>query len=136
MANDQSRGEAASYYNNFQAQQPQYSQQQQYGQPQYGYNGPPGPPPGPNYGNANGSGEKPMFDQVFKVERPKWNDLWAGVLVRWTVLRNQSARSRFNIDIIWGSSSSSFLDLSLSPAYQFKATVCYSILFDSTLWRR
>jgi hypothetical protein len=26
-------------------------------------------------------GEKPSFDQAFKIEKPKWNDLWAGILV-------------------------------------------------------
>jgi hypothetical protein len=27
-------------------------------------------------------GEKPSFDQAFAVPKPKWNDLWAGILVR------------------------------------------------------
>ncbi|KAI0377185.1 DUF580-domain-containing protein [Hypomontagnella monticulosa] len=84
MANNQPHGEAANYYN---MQQPpnQYGQPQ-YGQPQYGQPyeqtaygqqpyGQPQPGPAPNYGN-----EKPMFDQAFKLERPKYNDIWAGIL--------------------------------------------------------
>ncbi|OTB00795.1 hypothetical protein M426DRAFT_231977 [Hypoxylon sp. CI-4A] len=79
MAYNQPQGEAASYFN---AQQPpnQYGQPQ-YGQPQYGQAPPqaPGPAPGPNCGNGYGN-EKPMFDQAFKLERPKYNDIWAGAL--------------------------------------------------------
>ncbi|KAI2471069.1 DUF580-domain-containing protein [Annulohypoxylon bovei var. microspora] len=77
MANNQPRGEAASYYNAQQAPNPpQYGEQ--YGQPDP--RGPaPGPGPAPNYTNGYGN-EKPMFDQAFKLERPKYNDLWAGIL--------------------------------------------------------
>ncbi|RYP92933.1 hypothetical protein DL770_000983 [Monosporascus sp. CRB-9-2] len=60
--------------------QPPYGQppygQPQYGEPQYGQ--PPPPPPDQDYGN--GYGEKTDFDQTFKIEGPKWNDLWAGIL--------------------------------------------------------
>ncbi|CAJ2508866.1 Uu.00g138920.m01.CDS01 [Anthostomella pinea] len=73
MANNQPRGEAASYYAN----------QPQYGQSQYDQPGPPGPPgsgPVPG-GYANGYGdEKATFDQAFKVDKPKYNDWWAGIL--------------------------------------------------------
>lgn len=82
MMADQPRGEAAAYYNAQQAPNP--SGQQQYAPPpQYGQPGPqaPAPGPGPNYTNGYGS-EKPMFDQAFKLERPKYNDIWAGILVR------------------------------------------------------
>lgn len=78
-------------------QQPPPPQQQGYGQQQYGgggYGPPPGPPPPqqhggygapmpppPNYGQQYGGGDqKPNFDQAFKIEKPKWNDLWAGIL--------------------------------------------------------
>ncbi|KAI0149301.1 plasma-membrane choline transporter-domain-containing protein [Pestalotiopsis sp. NC0098] len=86
MAYNPSGGEGAYYNggqqapnNNYyqQQQQPQYQQQQQqpYGQP------PPGGPP-QNYNNNNQNyGEKPTFDQTFKIEKPKWNDLWAGILL-------------------------------------------------------
>jgi hypothetical protein len=83
-------GQAASYYNDGFAQpQPQ--------QPSQGYNN-------GNYGNYNPNYQpnqptyqqpevKPpqyqqnvpqsgySFDQAFKIEKPKWNDLWAGLLV-------------------------------------------------------
>lgn len=87
-------GEAASYYNNggagakdnggYQMQAPQQAyrgQQQhpQYGQPQYG--GQQYMPPPPAYGQNYGGQEKPTFDQAFKLEKPKWNDLWAGALL-------------------------------------------------------
>ena len=28
------------------------------------------------------SGEKQTFEQTFKIEGPKWHDLWAGILVK------------------------------------------------------
>ena len=71
-------GQANEYYN---------QNGQQYGAPQ-------GPPPDqqqyqqppPNYGQNHGpktdfNGEKPTFDQAFKIDKPKWNDLWAGALL-------------------------------------------------------
>jgi len=67
MANQQPYGEAAGYYNNPPPANPYHGQQPP--APQQ-YNGPP-----PEYG------EKPMFDQAFKLERPKYNDLWAAILV-------------------------------------------------------
>lgn len=70
MANQQPYGESASYFNgannNPGAANNSYGQQQQ----QYGA------PPPPQYS------EKPMFDEAFKLERPKYNDLWAAILVR------------------------------------------------------
>lgn len=61
-----------------------YSQQP----PQYGSNYPPPQGPSPpqhpeqqhGYAQMN-YGEKPSFDQAFKLERPKYNDLWAGLLL-------------------------------------------------------
>ena len=66
------------------------------GPPPQQYGAPSGPPPqqngqyaqpppnyGQNYGQAEqgyGGGDKPSFDQTFKIEKPKWNDLWAGIL--------------------------------------------------------
>ncbi len=93
------QGEAAGYYSGG-PQQPQqtYYQGQQCGQqqpmnysqqpPQYGqkYAAPQGPPPPQHsvpqqdgYAQVN-YGEKPSFDQAFKIERPKYNDWWAGIL--------------------------------------------------------
>lgn len=102
-------GESDSYYNPNQGRappQPQYGDQN-YGYQQAGYNAPPPPPqqqppmnyqqppPGPpqqqlyppqdggsnGYGGQTGFDEKHSFEQTFKIEKPKWNDLWAGVLV-------------------------------------------------------
>lgn len=54
-------------------QQPQY--QQQPPAPQY-------PQQPPQYGNQpdTGNGEKMGFEQTFKVDRPKYNDIWAAAL--------------------------------------------------------
>ena len=57
-------------------QQPPYQtqDQQQYAPP---------PQPPPQYGQPQPaySDEKGSFDQAFKVDKPKWNDLWAGILL-------------------------------------------------------
>lgn len=94
------QGEAAGYYSGA-PQQPQqsYYQGQQYGQqppmnysqqpPQYGQNyAPPQGPPPPQHPPAQHNGyaqmeyvEKPNFDQAFKIEKPKYNDWWAGLLL-------------------------------------------------------
>lgn len=80
MAAPQHGGAADSYYS---GQPPM-----QY--PPQGYNN--GPEPKyqqapPNYGqNYQGAppmqGDKPTFAQTFKLDRPKYNDLWAGILAR------------------------------------------------------
>lgn len=102
-------GEAAGYYSGApqQPQQSQYQGQQQYGQqygqqqygqpppmnysqqpPQYGnnYAPPQGPPPPQHPQQQTGYAqmdyaEKPNFDQAFKIEQPKYNDWWAGLLL-------------------------------------------------------
>lgn len=69
-------------------QQPPPPQQQQYqppsGGPEYQqqkWNGPQHMPPPPNYQqNFGESDTKPDFQQAFKIEKPKWNDLWAAIL--------------------------------------------------------
>ncbi|PYI02274.1 protein pns1 [Aspergillus sclerotiicarbonarius CBS 121057] len=81
-------GQASSYYNPTQG----FGEQQQ--QP-YNYNGnyrgpepkPQGPPQGPP-GPSGPPGPPPTynqavygFDEAFKVERPKYNDIWAGLLL-------------------------------------------------------
>ena len=75
------RGEADSYYNSG-GPPNQYQMQQPYEQAPYQQ-----PPPnyGQNYQNTappQPSGGKQTFDQAFKLEKPKYNDLWAGILVR------------------------------------------------------
>jgi hypothetical protein len=84
------RGEAADYYTGgAPPQQPQSVYQgQPYGQqpPQYGqtYAPPPqGPPPmQQQHGyQQDGYGDnKQSFEQAFKLDKPKYNDLWAGLL--------------------------------------------------------
>lgn len=77
------QGEAAGYYNSDARQQqyppPTFQQQPvQYGQ---NYAPPQGPPPSQQNGYAQQNyGEKPSFEQTFKIERPKFNDWWAGLL--------------------------------------------------------
>jgi hypothetical protein len=73
---------AADYYD--QSNETQSYDQTKYGQqsqvPQQPYSQQP-----PQYGqNYDPNGQKQDFTQTFRVERPKWNDLWAGILVRLT----------------------------------------------------
>lgn len=89
-------GAADNYYNSGPGQPPMQSQMQY---PPQNYNGngyqggpdpkyqPPQQPP-PNYGQNYGNTGPPLadgkqtFDQAFKLDKPKYNDLWAGILVR------------------------------------------------------
>jgi len=97
------QGEAAGYYSGAPQEPQQIHHQGQYGQQQYGqqppmnygqqppqygnnYAPPQGPPPPQQPQQQNGYtemnyGEKPNFDQAFKIERPKYNDWWAGLLL-------------------------------------------------------
>ncbi|MCJ1313792.1 putative choline transporter, neither null mutation nor overexpression affects choline transport [Agyrium rufum] len=55
-----------------------------YTQPPPGYGGPngnQGPPQAPQPMYQDGSGGKPTFEQTFKLDKPKYNDLWAGILL-------------------------------------------------------
>lgn len=71
-----SRGEAADYYGD--EQQPQQQQPpQQYRESKSGY-------APPTYGQNFNSDSKQDFAQTFKIEKPKLNDLWAGILVQST----------------------------------------------------
>lgn len=83
-------GQAASYYNPNQGFDPQ-------GQPANGYNNynngytqqqgnyqppvaePKPPPPYPENAPPPQSGQ--TFNEAFKIEKPKYNDIWAGILV-------------------------------------------------------
>lgn len=88
----QQYGQSAGYYGGGPPpQQPPYDPKndQQYNNYQQGY--PPPPPQGYDNG-SNGYGynapphgydpEKYTFEQAFKVDKPKYNDLWAAILVR------------------------------------------------------
>ena len=79
-------GAADSYYNDAPQSQPQYPMQSYGNGNQYNQNGaqkfqqpPPGYGPGPP---PPMDGGKQSFDQAFKLDKPKYNDLWAGILVR------------------------------------------------------
>ncbi|KAH7329490.1 plasma-membrane choline transporter-domain-containing protein [Stachybotrys elegans] len=78
-------GEADGYYRG--GNQPGY--QQQYQQQPYHNEPPPPVPPHPYGGDANAppplatdnmQSEKASFEQAFQIQRPKWNDLWAGIV--------------------------------------------------------
>ena len=93
------RGEAGSYYDEGGDEsqgkqgypmQPQMQYPPPTLNPGYGNAGPQYQQPPPNYGqNFQSSGAPPTtgadgkqtFDQAFKLEKPKYNDLWAGILV-------------------------------------------------------
>jgi hypothetical protein len=89
------QGQSAEYYNNGGApQQPQdayYQGQPKYGQqpPQYNQNfgqnyaPPQGPPPAQQQNGYQQDGygnDSKTFDQQFKLDKPKYNDWWAGLL--------------------------------------------------------
>lgn len=88
----QKHGEADAYYSAGQQQPPM--QYQQPPQPSYqgrDYQDPKYQQAPPNYGQNYNAGAPPpqgggdygkqSYDQVFKLEKPKYNDLWAGILV-------------------------------------------------------
>ena len=89
-------GAADIYYNEGASGQPQMQsappQQQMQYPPQAAGNGyePKYQQAPPNYGHElqntgappTGAGGKQTFDQVFTLDKPKFNDLWAGILVR------------------------------------------------------
>ncbi|KAF1987518.1 duf580 domain-containing protein [Aulographum hederae CBS 113979] len=122
MTDNAPRGEAADYYTNAPTGQPQYQQagpgyEQKYPQqpPQYGQ----------NYDAPNGQeqgqyGEKQDFNQTFKLDKPKLNDLWAGILliavflgfaaVSGIVLQGYSATVGFNGGGIYGGGNDFGLD--------------------------
>ncbi|EJP66775.1 Choline transporter [Beauveria bassiana ARSEF 2860] len=62
-----------------QQQQPPPPQQNNGGYDHGGYNY--GPPPAYSYNPPQANDEKYGFDQAFKIEKPKYNDLWAGILL-------------------------------------------------------
>ena len=95
---------ANGYYQGGQQMQYPPNDQGGYQQNQSGYLPPQGPPPQqvynnqppPTYTQDNGQkygaavspdGSKQTFDQAFKLDRPKYNDLWAGILVRLLTLQ-------------------------------------------------
>ncbi|KAK5726482.1 pH nine-sensitive protein 1 [Elasticomyces elasticus] len=124
MQPQQAYGGQQQQYNNGNGQQQQFNngpqqqyngQQQQYNQ-QYG--GPQSMPPPPSYQEGYGKwsqDQKPTFEQAFKVEKPKLNDWWAGLLflavfagfvaVSGLSLQGYAATKGFNGGGIYGSSN-------------------------------
>ncbi|KAK8006821.1 hypothetical protein PG989_000811 [Apiospora arundinis] len=149
-------GEANGYYNQQpqqggyyqQQQQPPYGQQQQqpYGQPppQQGYGQPYGgqpPPPPPQQQQqayATDGHEKMTFDQTFKVEKPKWNDLWAGILflivcagfvvVSAFSLQGYSAAKRYNGGGIYDGAQA--VGLNTNTIVLFIFVLCVALVFS------
>ena len=79
------RGAADGYYANSFGQPPMQAQMQYPPEAPYeNKNNQQAPPTyGENYQNAGPLGDgKQTFDQAFKLDKPKYNDLWAGILVR------------------------------------------------------
>ena len=126
-----SRGEAADYYNDPEAQKGDYQMQQprqgQHGkrqprqQQQWNGNGSQHMPPPPTYGENFGEWQdKPEYHEAFKVEKPTWNDLWAGALfllvfagfvaISGLCLQSYAANQGFNGDGIYGSQNDFGLD--------------------------
>jgi hypothetical protein len=76
-------GEAANYYN--QQPPPPPNAYQKHAPPQPVYNNgpangghyapPPYPPP-----QSEPKGPPPSYEEVFAIQKPKWNDVWAGLL--------------------------------------------------------
>ncbi|KAK7187742.1 putative choline transporter, neither null mutation nor overexpression affects choline transport [Paraphaeosphaeria sporulosa] len=141
------RGEAADYYNGAPQQNNYYQMQEPAGYPQqppqYDNNakyGPPSGPPPPN--GQQWGGEKPTFDQAFKVEKPKFNDIWAGLLliavflgytaVSGIVIHGYSETIDFNGGI-YGSKNTFGLDSNTIILFAF-VLVMASILSYAYMW--
>ncbi|KAK0266292.1 pH nine-sensitive protein 1 [Friedmanniomyces endolithicus] len=141
------RGQAADYYTNIDEQngqngskdypmQPQQAyggQQQQYnGQQQQQYGGAQSMPPPPSYQQGFGQwspDNKPTFEQAFKVEKPKYNDWWAGLLflavfagfvaVSGISLQGYAATKGFNGGGIYGSQNDFGLNTNTMVLFAF-----------------
>jgi hypothetical protein len=105
--------------------------QQPYGQP---------PPPPPQYGGQyqDGVGEKPTFEQTFKVEGPKYNDIWAGalflavvvgfVIVSAISIQGYSATKNFNGGGIYDGAQA--VGLNTNTIVLFIFVLCVAVVFS------
>lgn len=116
MANQQPYGEANGYYNNPAQAQNSYEQPPQYGAP------PPAPPTNQYY-------EKPMFDQAFKLEKPKYNDLWAGILV-WSQILELAPSARLKLTSTHSLPSSFWFALDSLPSLVSPSTAMVCLLLS------
>jgi len=141
------QGQAASYYN----QPPQgyppppgpptnYQQPYQQGPPQQEqYNGKPAefPTNPPTYGDnfVAPMDDKQTFQQTFKIQKPKWNDLWAGLLfiavflgfvaVSGLTLYRYSRYHSFNGGGIYGSTNNFSLNTNTIVLFIFVLVVAF-----------
>ncbi|KAK8075921.1 Protein pns1 [Apiospora phragmitis] len=131
-------GQANGYYNQPPPQQQGYYQQQPPQQP-YGQQQPPyGQPPPQQQAYATDGHEKMTFDQTFKVEKPKWNDLWAGILfllvcagfvvVSAFSLQGYSATKRFNGGGIYDGAQA--VGLNTNTIVLFLFVLCVALVFS------
>lgn len=154
------QGEAGGYYNNqYQAppgpppsgyQQPQQQQfayaggpplpqgqQLNHGSEEYGKPQPEYPQNPPQYGSGftPPMDDKQTFQQTFKIEKPKWNDLWAAVLLGLTFLGfvavsgiscyRYSRYHSFNGGGIYGSSNDFSLNTNTLVLFVFVLVVAF-----------
>ncbi|KAF2835266.1 DUF580-domain-containing protein [Patellaria atrata CBS 101060] len=151
------RGEAADYYNSAQGngngngfggntyyqQQPQQQFKENGVRPEY-----PQQPPqyGMNYGAQNGyshGGEKQTFEQAFKLDKPKWNDLWAAILflvvcagfvaVSGIAIQGYAATKGFNGGGIYDSNNTFSLDTNTLVLFAFCLAVAL-VLSYGYIW--
>lgn len=79
-----------------------------------------GPPPSYSQNMNYSADQKPDFNQAFAIEKPKWNDLWAGLLflavcagfvaVSGIAIQGYAATKGFNGGGIYGSRNEFGLD--------------------------
>ncbi|KAJ9669625.1 pH nine-sensitive protein 1 [Coniosporium apollinis] len=140
------RGAAADYYD--QSNKPQYSAPQgpppngqQFGQapPQYGqkYSN------GTEEGYTVANGEKPSFEQAFKLQGPKYHDIWAGILLILVFLgfvavsaisvRGYALTKGFNGGGIYDSSNTFGLDTNTLVLFVFCLLVAF-VLSYGYMW--
>lgn len=140
-------GEAADYYNGDEGGQKNYPMQQPQQQQQYYNNGPQQQqqqdvmPPPPTYGQQNNSSyspdQKTTFEQAFKIEKPKFNDLWAAILflavfagfvaVSGISIQGYSAEKGFNGGGVYGSRNDFGLNTNTIVLFAFVLVVALAL---------
>ncbi|KAL2834936.1 plasma-membrane choline transporter-domain-containing protein [Aspergillus cavernicola] len=135
-------GQADSYYNPHQnfSEQPGYNNNGFNNQPNSGYqvNGGRGPEPKPPQDPPTYNQAVYGFDDAFKVEKPKFNDIWAGLLliavflgyvaVSGVAIYRYSKYKGFNGDGIYDSANSFSLDTSTLVLFLF--VLCVALVFS------
>ncbi|KAF2111104.1 duf580 domain-containing protein [Lophiotrema nucula] len=121
-----------------------------YGNQNYGnqnYAPPPNAPPqngfNPNQNGYSSSNEKQDFNQAFKIAKPKWNDLWAGLLfiavflgyaaVSGITIQGYAHNFSFNGGGIYGGSNTLGLDTNTIVLFAFVLVVAV-VLSYAYMW--